>query len=76
MSTVKEIESAIARLSRDDLAELRAWLAHFDADAWDQQIEQDAQTGRLDAFYQRLERENEGQPDVPLDEVLNKEELS
>jgi hypothetical protein len=76
MSTVKEIESAITSLSRGDLAELRSWFVHFDADAWDKQIEEDARTGRLDAFYKSLERENEGQPDIPLDEVLNKEELS
>ncbi len=76
MSSVKEIESAISQLSRHDLAKLRAWLAAFDADAWDRQIEQDARSGRLDAFYHSLQRENEDQADIPLDEVLNKEELS
>lgn len=76
MSTVKEIENAIARLSRDDLSELRAWFAHFDPDAWDRQIEEDARSGRLDTFYQRLERENEGQADIPLDEVLKNDKLS
>jgi hypothetical protein len=76
MSTVKEIESAISQLSRDDLSELRVWFTSFDADAWDRQIEQDAQSGRLDAFYQSLQHENAGQPDIPLDDVLNKEELS
>jgi hypothetical protein len=76
MSTVQDIESAIAKLSRDDLAKLRAWFAHFDADAWDRQIEEDARDGRLDAFYQSLQHENEGQPDITLDEVLHQEELS
>ena len=70
MSTVKDIESAIRALSRADIAELRAWLAEFDADAWDQEIAADAQSGRLDDFYKRLQQENDGQPDIPLDEVL------
>jgi hypothetical protein len=76
MSTVQDIESAIAKLSRDDLAALRAWFAEFAADAWDRQIEEDARSGRLDAFYQSLQQENEGQTDIPLDEVLHQEELS
>ncbi len=76
VSTVQEIESAIRRLPRHDLIELRVWFAGFDADAWDRQIEEDAQSGRLDSFYQSLQRENEGQPDTPLDEVLDQAELS
>ncbi len=70
MSTVKDIESAIRQLSRNDLAELRAWLAEFDANAWDQEIAADAQNGRLDTFYKNLQKENEGQLDIPLNEIL------
>ena len=76
MSTVQDIETAISRLSRADLAQLRTWFSEFDHDAWDRQIEEDARDGRLDAFYQRLERENEGQPEIPLDEVLDQKEFS
>jgi hypothetical protein len=76
MSTVKEIENAISSLSRIDLSELRGWFAEFDSDAWDRQIQQDAQSGCLEAFYQSLQHENEGQPEIPLDEVLDKEKLS
>ncbi len=76
MSTVKEIESAISRLSGNDLSELRDWFSAFDADAWDRQIEKDVHSGRLDAFYRSLQHENEGQPDISLDEVLDKEKLS
>ncbi|HEV7406722.1 MAG TPA: hypothetical protein VGO11_27475 [Chthoniobacteraceae bacterium] len=76
MSTVRDIEGAIGRLSRDDLSELREWFSKFDADAWDRQIEEDAKSGRLEAFYQRLQSENEGHPDLPLDDFLDKEELS
>ena len=75
MSTVQDIESAIRQLSRADLAELKNWLAEFDADAWDRQIAEDAQNGRLDAFYQSLQRENEGQPDVTLHDFVHQAEL-
>jgi hypothetical protein len=48
MSTVDEIERAIKGLSPDKLAELRAWFADFDAQAWDREFEEDVQEGRLD----------------------------
>jgi hypothetical protein len=50
MSTVQEIEDAIRKLPAEDLAELRAWFAEFDAAAWDRQFEQDVAEGRLDAL--------------------------
>jgi hypothetical protein len=49
MSSVKEIESAVARLSREELAAFRSWFADFDAEAWDRQFEKDVAAGRLDA---------------------------
>jgi hypothetical protein len=50
MSSVKEIESAVARLSRQELARFRSWFAAFDAEAWDRQFKTDATAGRLDAL--------------------------
>jgi hypothetical protein len=50
MSSITEIESAVARLSREELARFRSWFADFDADAWDRQFEADAAAGRLDAL--------------------------
>lgn len=50
MSTVKEIETAVSKLSRDDLQSFRRWFLDFDAEAWDQQFEEDVQAGRLDAL--------------------------
>jgi hypothetical protein len=41
MSTVQEIETAIAKLTDKELAELRAFI-------WDRDIERDAASGRLD----------------------------
>lgn len=50
MSTVEEIEQAVARLSKDQLAEFRAWYEQFVSDAWDRQIEEDIAAGKLDAL--------------------------
>ena len=50
MSTVKEIESAVSKLSRDELQSFRSWFQEFDADTWDKQFEKDVHAGRLDAL--------------------------
>jgi hypothetical protein len=48
MSDVKSIEKAVESLRPAELAEFRKWFAEFDAIAWDDQLEQDAQAGKLD----------------------------
>lgn len=48
MKNIKNIESAIRKLSKNDLSELRAWFEEYDAAAWDKQFEQDAASGKLD----------------------------
>ncbi len=48
MTKVKDIESAIEKLSKDDLLEFRAWFEEFDAKVWDIQFDKDASSGRLD----------------------------
>jgi hypothetical protein len=55
--TVKELKSAIARLSAPELAELAAWFEEFQADAWDKQIERDVRAGRLDALIKQADEE-------------------
>jgi hypothetical protein len=50
VSSVKEIEEAVLRLSAAELAAFRTWFAEFDAAAWDRQIEEDIAGGRLDSF--------------------------
>jgi len=50
MTTVKEIESAIGGLPRDQFFELVSWLKRQFEDEWDCQIEDDAKAGRLDAL--------------------------
>lgn len=53
MSTVQEIEDAIRRLPPAQLTSLRAWFADFDAALWDQQIDDDVRSGKLDALAEQ-----------------------
>lgn len=76
MSTIKEIETAIAKLSPQEIAQLRTWFQEFDAEAWDQQLDIDAASGKLDALYERLQRENAGEAAVPLHDFLDDKKLS
>lgn len=50
MNTVDEAERVIRQLSREELRAFREWFIEFDADAWDQEIEEDVAAGRLDAL--------------------------
>lgn len=50
MGDIKAIESAVAALPADKLAEFREWFAEFDGAAWDRQVEQDAESGKLDSL--------------------------
>jgi hypothetical protein len=61
MNSVHQIEQAIRDLGPADLAAFRAWFAEFDADRWDNQLEQDVAAGRLDALAEEaLRDEREG----------------
>lgn len=46
--TIQEIERAIADLKPRELARFRQWFEEFDAQAWDEQFEHDAKSGKLD----------------------------
>jgi len=70
MSSVVEIEAAIAKLPPGEFVQLERW---FDAERnrkWDQELEADAQSGKLRELYERLQPENQGEPNVPLPEFL------
>jgi hypothetical protein len=47
MTTVEEIEKAVAELSSDQLAQFRVWFEEFEAARFDERIERDAKAGRL-----------------------------
>ena len=46
--SIHEIEQAITELSADELARFREWFEEFDAQMWDEQLENDAKAGKLD----------------------------
>jgi hypothetical protein len=46
--TILELEQAITKLSNQDLSRFRAWFDEYYAQKWDEQIEADAKSGRLD----------------------------
>lgn len=50
MGKLEKIERQIKDLSAEEMAELRAWFAEFDAEAWDRRFEADVRSGKLDAL--------------------------
>ncbi|MEA2988792.1 MAG: hypothetical protein QOG83_1503 [Alphaproteobacteria bacterium] len=48
MTTVDDIEKAVARLAPDELAKFRVWFEAFEAERFDRKIERDAKPGKLD----------------------------
>jgi hypothetical protein len=58
MTTVEDIEKAVTKLSPKELAEFRAWLDEYLEQAFDEQIERDAKSGKLDKLMAKA-RENQ-----------------
>ena len=48
MTTVDEIEKAVAKLPPEELAAFRAWFETFEAQRFDDALERDATSGTLD----------------------------
>lgn len=59
MTKIQIIEKEVKSLNKKELAEFRDWFQEFDAEAWDAQIEQDAQVGKLDEIAQEALDEHE-----------------
>jgi hypothetical protein len=59
MDKIEKIGREIQEFSPAELAAFRRWFQDFDAEAWDRQIEEDVQAGKLDALaeaaFQNLE---------------------
>lgn len=58
MSNLQEIETAVQRLSVEDLTRFRSWFVEFDAEVWDRQLEEDVRAGRLDRLAEEALREH------------------
>ena len=48
MQAIQELQSAVSRLSAQELARFREWFNEFDSEAWDRQIEKDVESGKLE----------------------------
>jgi hypothetical protein len=48
MTKIEQLEREVRALSASERASFREWFAEFDAAAWDLQIADDAQNGKLD----------------------------
>lgn len=56
MTRLKTLEEEIKKLSPDEFGQLRDWLLEQDWAQWDEQIEKDSQTGKLNALFDEAER--------------------
>jgi len=59
MSRVERIEGEVRNLRADELKAFRDWFARFDATAWDEQIDSDANNGNLRTLADRARRDHE-----------------
>ena len=54
MTQLEKIEKQITELNAADRDKLLDWLAEFQEQAWDRQIEDDIKAGRLDAIAEEV----------------------
>jgi hypothetical protein len=74
MSSVAEIKQAIVGLSPKEMGELELWLDERNRN-WDEEIERDAVSGKLQRAYERLKASDHKLPEVPLNDFLDDEKL-
>ena len=48
MTKIEQIQLSIEQLSAEEIAELREWLEELDARLFDEKLERDAKSGKLD----------------------------
>lgn len=70
MSTVAEIESAIALLPAEDFVELGRWFDNQRNQRWDEQMSRDAESGKLDFLSAELDGFVAKGEVRPLNEIL------
>ena len=63
---VKEIETAISQLRPAQVAELGDWFDEFRAQLWDQQIQKDLNSGRLQSLLDEAKEDLESDRCKPL----------
>jgi hypothetical protein len=58
MDRVEDIEIAIDRLPPEDYSRLVAWLRAHEQSRWDEQLDRDSSTGKLDFLFIEAESES------------------
>lgn len=58
MDRVEEIEAAIDRLPREEFRRIADWLRERDQHQWDEQLDRDSASGRLDFLFEEAENES------------------
>lgn len=71
MTTLIEIETAIKKLPENDVQQLVKWLQSYVNDFWDQQLESDLQSGKLDNLISKAEADITAHHLRNLDEVIH-----
>ena len=71
MTTLEEIESAIRKLPSEEQYRLAQRIQDVLSDAWDRQIEEDSEAGRLDQILTEVEDDIVARRTKPLDEILD-----
>ena len=51
--SITELEKAITELSPQDFTRFREWFEEYEAKLWDEQIERDARSGKLDKIAEQ-----------------------
>jgi hypothetical protein len=57
MTQIEELERAVTTLSSAEYRRFRKWFLQRDWEAWDRQIEEDSDSGKLDFLLKEAEKE-------------------
>ncbi len=71
MINLPEIEAAIKKLPENDIRHLAAWLEEYLEQMWDEQIETDLVSGKLDRLIAKAEADIAENRVQDIDEILN-----
>ena len=64
--SMQEIETAVSKLSEEELAKFSSWFDEFRAAAWDREFESDVATSKLNALGKEADRDFEAGRCRPL----------
>jgi len=64
--SAQELEAAVTKLPKAELASFAQWFEEYIADEWDRQIEADSLAGRFDAAGKRAKTDYEAGRCTPL----------